>query len=400
MVELKETLKGKPFAVPIYGEYNIASVGQNKNELLYRGYSINDLIDNGCSYEEIVYLILRKRLPNTKQLRDYKKKLNGYKLNKYPKLIKLLISNELFTRNDDYIDVLKIAIAYLGVIKIKNKDRNEEKENMEYLLDKMDEIISLIPIILLTYHHKMYIDKKMDINNRYCFAKRFLDINNIDNKMIITSKMIECMNNMMILYTEHGITTSAFTARIVTSARSDLYSSICAALCSAKGSLHCGANKKALELIMNYNKKILLLKIKNKEIIQGFGHRSYMRKDLRIDPRNIFVKTMAKSLSMNKYNPNKIFARKDLYQNAVEIEQIMMNKKNLFANIDFFGPIVHYQLGINPLLLTSMICINLCVGWMANIIQQKSNKYNRLIRPISVYNGPIKKQFIPLKSRL
>merc|ERR1712176_249196 len=102
-----------------------------------------------------------------------------------------------------------------------------------------------------------------------------------------------------------------------------------------------------------------------------------MRKDLLIDPRNEYVKEFAKKLSDKGKNP--IFGRPDLYQNAVEIEEIM-NGKGLFANIDFYGPLVHIQCGIDESLLLGMICINLCVGWMANIIEQKQ-KQNKLIRP-------------------
>ena len=375
----------KPFAVPIKGEYKVASVGQSKNELLYRGYSIHDLMRYNCSYEEVVYLILRGYLPNESQLIQYKQKLNQYTL--HPKLIHFIIN--AIPPNTHCIDVLKLSIAYFGII----------KQDISSDLDKMDEIIALLPLMLLTYSNRKYYQQSLDITHKYSTAKRFLQLNHRQKDGYnITENMIACFNKLMVLYTEHGITTSAFTARIVTSARSDIYSACCAALCAAKGSLHCGANEKALQLMINYDKNVLLNKLENKQIIEGFGHRTYMRKDLRIDPRNKYVKHLAEILSHPQHNQQ--YAKPKLYQNALEIEHIMMTRKNLFANIDFYGALVHYQLGIDECLLTAMICINLCVGWMANIIEQKQNRLNRLIRPISIYTGQKYKTFVALKSRL
>ena len=73
------------------------------------------------------------------------------------------------------------------------------------------------------------------------------------------------------------------------------------------------------------------------------------------------------------------FARPTWFENASAIETVMRREKELFANIDFYGGLLYAeQMGVPEQMLTAMICMNLCVGWMANIVEQRRG-HNRLI---------------------
>ena len=69
------------------------------------------------------------------------------------------------------------------------------------------------------------------------------------------------------------------------------------------------------------------------------------------------------------------------------IAQLMFERKNLNANVDFYSATVYYALGIPTDLFTPIFAIARTAGWTAHILEQLSD--NRLIRPQSKYTGPV-----------
>ncbi|GCD42279.1 citrate synthase [Streptomyces paromomycinus] len=59
-------------------------------------------------------------------------------------------------------------------------------------------------------------------------------------------EVVRCFESSLILYAEDSFNASTFTARVVTSTLSDLYSAVTAAIGALKGPLHGGANEAAL----------------------------------------------------------------------------------------------------------------------------------------------------------
>ena len=56
-------------------------------------------------------------------------------------------------------------------------------------------------------------------------------------------EVVDAFNVSMILYAEHSFNASTFTARVITSTLSDLYSAVTGAIGALKGPLHGGANE-------------------------------------------------------------------------------------------------------------------------------------------------------------
>ena len=67
------------------------------------------------------------------------------------------------------------------------------------------------------------------------------------------------------------------------------------------------------------------------------------------------------------------------------IAQLMKEKKNLNANVDFYSATVYYSLGIPTDLFTPIFAIARCSGWCAHVLEQLED--NRLYRPLSEYVG-------------
>ncbi len=56
-------------------------------------------------------------------------------------------------------------------------------------------------------------------------------------------EVVKAFDVSLVLYAEHGFNASTFTARVVVSSLSDIYSGVVAGIASLKGPLHGGANE-------------------------------------------------------------------------------------------------------------------------------------------------------------
>ena len=124
-----------------------------------------------------------------------------------------------------------------------------------------------------------------------------------------------------------------------------------------------------------------------KKKIMGIGHRVYKT----LDPRAPHLRAMAAKLSEKIGEPKWI-------RMSERIAQLMKEKKNLNANVDFYSATVYYSLGIPTDLFTPIFAIARCSGWCAHVLEQLED--NRLYRPLSQYVGePIGKKVIPIDQR-
>jgi citrate synthase len=170
-----------------------------------------------------------------------------------------------------------------------------------------------------------------------------------------------------------------------------MYSAITSAIGTLKGPLHGGANEGVIKMLKQigslegvdaYVAECLLQKRK----IMGIGHRVYKV----LDPRAPHLKRMAQILSAKLGEPKWI-------QMSERIAEIMLTEKNLHANVDFYSATVYYSLGIPTDLFTPLFAIARMSGWTAHVLEQLAD--NKLIRPQSVYTGPVDLKVIPVDER-
>jgi 2-methylcitrate synthase len=197
-----------------------------------------------------------------------------------------------------------------------------------------------------------------------------------------------CLDVSLILYAEHEFNASTFAARIITSTLSDVHSAVAGAIGALAGPLHGGANEEAMRLIEAYAdpgeaERGIQARLVRKEKIMGFGHRIYTVSD----PRSVVIKEWALRLAQSD-------EQKRLYAVAGRIEKVMWDAKKLFPNLDFYSALAYRFCGIPTELYTPMFVLARISGWMAHIIEQRSN--NKLIRPISRYTGPEPREYVPL----
>jgi len=199
------------------------------------------------------------------------------------------------------------------------------------------------------------------------------------------------MDTVFVLHADHELNASTFTARVVASTLSDVYSSITAAVAALKGPLHGGANERVVEMVAEIGspdrvQTYLREKLAKKEKIMGFGHRVYKT----LDPRAKIMRECAQRVASTDEEKNNLAILEELHK-------IMVKEKGIYPNVDFYSGFVLQHLGIPTYLFTPVFAVGRTPGWLAHVIEQYSD--NRIMRPIAEYTGPIDERYVPIELR-
>jgi 2-methylcitrate synthase len=203
--------------------------------------------------------------------------------------------------------------------------------------------------------------------------------------------IIRAFEVSLILYAEHGFNASTFTARVVASSQSDMYSAITAAIGSLKGPLHGGANEQVMHVLKEIGepqaaKAWLEKALVDKRKIMGFGHRVYKNGDSRVPTMDKYGRRLAEIKGEKRWHEiGDILARE------------MLEKKNIHPNLDFPAGPAYYLMGFDIDMFTPIFVMARITGWAAHVMEQMGS--NRLIRPLQKYVGQAERRVQPISGR-
>ena len=371
MDEASKGLKGI-----VAGQTAISTVGKSGVGLTYLGYDIEDL-SSKATFEEVAFLLLKKKLPNKSELSDLKESLRD-KTDLPAPLKKVL---ELIPATSHPMDVLRTVTSFLG--NIEPEQSHEEAVSIAWRL------MSIYPWALSYWFHYSHYKKRIKVKKPSgSIAEDFL-------KAFHQSKpdplWIKSIDAALTLYAEHEFNASTFAGRVCAATLSDMHSCITVGIGTLRGPLHGGANEKAMELIDQFESVEacqlgVQAKLSKREKIMGFGHRVYRDKD----PRSDIVKGLAMHLSEQQSDTTMI-------EKFQCVEQLIASRKRLFPNLDFYAAALFRYCNIPTDLFTPIFVMARTSGWAAHVMEQRED--NRLIRPSAEYIGPQKREFTVLEDR-
>ncbi|MBT5478070.1 MAG: citrate synthase [Verrucomicrobia bacterium] len=357
----------------------LSDVRGDVGELIYRGYDINELAGN-IGYEETVYLLHYGKLPNQSELNTLKAKLVSYR--ELPQGVIDLIQS--LPKDTVPMNALRTGISALGCF-----DSSSEDNSPESLQEKALKIIAQIPIVTAYFHlhrqGKSMVESRPDLNE----AANFLYL--INGGTEAEKDSVDTLDMCYVLHADHGMNASTFASRVTIATLSDIYSAVTSAIGTLKGPLHGGANEAVIRMLQEIGSlenvdAFIADCLENKKKVMGIGHRVYKV----LDPRAVKLRKMVLKMGEKISEPKWI-------QMSDKIAEIMLNKKGLHANVDFYSASVYYSLDIPIDLFTPIFAIARTSGWTAHVLEQMAD--NRLIRPQSDYIGPEGLTVTPIDQR-
>ena len=340
----------------IAGETSISTVGKEGTSLRYRGYDAIELTKNN-TYEEVASLIIKDSLDGDEFKEAFTKFYNA------------AIEDEALSKYIEDLKMLHPPVGMHPMALLRTIVSGSEEMDSDTEIELVARISATVCFAIASYH-------KADTNvlsDKYLVASSLLP-NDASNEML------EALDDMLILYAEHGFNASTFATRVTASTRADLTGAIVSGIATLKGELHGGANERAVELINSFNtvddaEKGIYELLQEKKKIMGFGHGVYKVQD----PRSPVVKNWVEKLVDNDFSINR-------FEIAKKIDQIMDEEKNLFPNVDFYGGLLLAELGFEVDLFTPIFVAGRSVGWAAHYFEQREQDI--LIRPAAKYIGP------------
>jgi citrate synthase len=389
MAELARGLEGVKFT-----ETRLSKVDGTAGELTIAGFPLEALAPN-ASFEEVLFLLWNDRLPKQTELEALHKDMASQRSMPAAGLGVLRSAAE---RRLPVMDAMRMAVDTVGLC-----------EGEPHLAGEVDvgcavALVAHLPTIVATYWRMLHGQETVAPNPRLAHAANYLYMLTGQDPHPDAARALETYLNTVV---DHGMNASTFTARVITSTRSDMVSAIVGAIGALKGPLHGGAPGPALDMVFEIRQRAATSgrpiadeadawareTVESGGRIMGFGHRVYKVRDPRADVLGNGAAKLFEKAGEAK-----------LYQDARTVEQVMLRVleelkpgRNLQTNVEFYTALVLHGVGLETDLFTPTFAVSRVGGWTAHVLEQLAE--GRLIRPDAVYTGDTGRAWEPLEKR-
>jgi len=355
----------------VVDETAISKVNPETNSLLYRGYPVQQLAER-CTAEEVAYLLWHGELPTPAQLAEFETLERS--LRHLNPTVKHTIDALPLAAHP--MDVVRTAVSVLGALD-ETLTTDGTWVDGDLTLERSIRLWAQLPAIVAYAQRRLRGEDLVEPRDDLGYSANFLHMTFGEVPELV---VVNAFDVSMILYAEHSFNASTFTARVIASTLSDVYSAVTGAIGALKGPLHGGAN----EAVMHVFREIgtadaapqwLADSLAAKRKIMGFGHRVYKKGDSRVPTMKAALETL-----VEHYDRPEVL---DLYD---ALETAMDNAKGIKPNLDYPSGPAYDLMGFDTTLFTPLFIAARVTGWTAHVREQLSA--NALIRPLSLYVGP------------
>ncbi|HEV2120170.1 MAG TPA: citrate/2-methylcitrate synthase [Candidatus Bathyarchaeia archaeon] len=346
--------------------------------LRYRGIDINELAAKS-NFEEVTCLLWNGKLPSKDQLSEFKNELTTHR----PLPAEVLKLLRGIPKGAIPMEVARTAVSYMALFPRKKGETFEQFNRRKSL-----QLTAALPTIVASFERIRKDRTPIKPDPKLGHAANFL-YGLWGKKPDEASKA--AFDTLSILYADHEMNASTFAAVVATSTLADLGGAVTSAIATLAGPLHGGSNQRVMEMLEEIGTKEKVGGWIDGELaagrkIMGFGHRIYRT----YDPRARILKRTAEELAGERGN-------RKWFDLAEEVEAVVMEKRKLWPNIEFWAAVVLNSLGVPKDLMPAVFACNRVSGWIAHIYEQYAD--NRLIRPLTEYVGPTQVPYVPIDQR-
>ena len=376
MADAKAPVRGLENIVA--GQTRISYVDGVNGMLLYNGYDVHDLAVH-ATFDEVVYLSWYGKLPTRAELDAFRPRLVSEM--RLPSQVIDMIA--LAPRGAHPMDVLRTAVSALSMFDPDSDDLSPEAKER-----KMIRLLAQVMTIIADMHRVrnnqsvLSPDPQLDVGDNFLYMFRGEPPDEDE---------AEAFDHLLLLHLDHGFNASTFAARVTASTLSDMHAALTSALGTLKGSLHGGANERVLQMLHEIDDVDMVESyiegmLNDGQRIMGFGHRVYKVEDPRARLLREWSEKLCHRADMAEY-----------YNISHRIETVVMEKKGIYPNVDFYSATVQHALGIPGHYFTAIFAASRTAGWLAHVMEQHAD--NRLIRPTSNYIGGWNREVLPIEER-
>ncbi len=374
---------------------SITYIDGDKGELLYRGYSIEQLALN-CDFLETCYLLLNAELPNAEQKHKFVNTVTHH----------TMVHEQMqffyrgFRRDAHPMSVLVGTVGALASFYHDSLDINDPHHREVSAIRLIAKMPTLVAMAYKYSIGQPFVYPRNDLSYTANFLRMMFS--NPCEEYKVNDVLVRALDRILILHADHEQNASTSTVRLAGSSGANPFACIAAGIACLWGPAHGGANEAALNMLKEIGtvdkipEFVKQVKDKNSGVrLMGFGHRVYKN----YDPR-------AKLMRETCYEVlNELGLQDDpLFKLAMALEKIALEdeyfvSRKLYPNVDFYSGIVQSALGIPVSLFTGIFAMARTVGWIAQWNEMISDPEQKIGRPRQLFVGAAPRDVKPMKVR-
>ena len=373
-VKINRGLKG------VYFERSgVSDIDGAAGTLSYRGYSIHDLATQS-SFEEVAHLLIFGELPTATELAAFDARLKAARA--LPDAVQDIIAA---CKDGHPMDVLRTAVSALAALEPASQDTGEEA-----FIENGIRLTAQLPVLVAAHEAIRNGRAPVAPDPHLSHAANWLWMLKGERPSAEAARLADVD---FILHAEHGANASSFAARVTVSTEANLHGAITAALSTLAGPAHGGAAEDVMKMVREIGspenaEAYVKARRAAREAVTGFGHRVYRKED----PRARHMREGVRQLGAEMGAPEWY----EILQAVVEAMKPYA-RHGLNVNVDFYSGVIYQLHGIPMDLYVPIFAIGRMPGWVIQCLEQRRN--NILIRPLTLYDGPAPRPYLPLAER-
>ncbi len=364
----------------VAAETRISHVDGQAGQLIIGGYDLEEIAGR-ATYDQVAHVLWNVAIgkeaafPTKEELEALERELAS--LQEIPEIVLTVLQA---ARKASPMDALRMAASILSL-----NDPDVEDNSLDANLRRAKVLSARIPTVIAAHDRIRRGLEPIHPVARLGRAANFLFMLTGSEPSAQSAHAIDTYWTTVI---DHGMNASTFTARVIASTQSDMYSAVTGAIGALKGPLHGGAPGPVLDMLLDiqaidHAENWIRNELACGRRIMGFGHRVYKVRDPRADVLSRTAQKLAESGSGDR----------SLYDLATGVEAVILRileevkpGRNLKTNVEFYTALVLQSVGLKPDQFSPVFAAGRIAGWTAHVLEQLAN--NRLIRPASEYTGP------------